>query len=266
MILLSRAVTPWLLAGLLGFFFFVSARPCAAVGSRSLVSDAFSAEADLGALLFPEGIQLELNHVCRDQSSKLEIVHQWFRLTAPETYRAAKAAQRLLVEQANSAIVQFQQHQAMHRDWVVGKLNLLAETSRGNLERLTGIWSPAQPAVDAGKPDLPREIGLADFALESAESAYWSYYRDCERWGVELTRAAQQLPSRSVADDDAASNVRLENEKIVSLADDWNKNLESIFSAFNRTTAWLEQAFRSIEFAATESRVASRHDSMNRSN
>lgn len=266
MILLSRAVTPSLLAGLLGIFFFVSSRPCAAVGSSFSVPEAFSAEADLHVLLLPRAIQLD--HVYREQCSNLEILHQWFRFTAPETYQAAESVKRLLVEQATLAMVQLQQSQEMQRDWFVEQLNLVAETSRGNLEQLAAIRLPIQPATDAAKGDLPGDAELPDFFLdqESGESAYWRYYRDCERWGVELTRGVQQLPPRNVAKHDVVAVAGPESEKIAPSAEDRNKNLKTIFAALNRTAEWFGQALRSIEFAATESRIASREGSKNRSN
>ena len=251
MILLSRTVSRLLIAGLLGISFFVAARPCAAVGLRIPAIDAY--QIDEAALSFHA---MELNFDGGAQCSNLEIVTQLFRFTAPETYRSALS----IVDQVKLAISQVQHRQKMHQDWMRTKLGLVVKKSRSGFKWLVATW-PRQRLVDAEDPDLVADDRLPIAVRESAESAYWSYYRDCEHWNVELTQFPQQLHPSNVSKRKVANDAQTEKLVLSPAVENQkaqNQKFQAMFGVLNRTSEWLGQTLRSIEFAAIESPVLSR--------
>ena len=259
MILLSRTVTRLLLAGLLGIFLFVSARPCAAVGPRSSAIDAFIV--DPAALSF-SNVSL-LDQGSGQQCLNFEIATQWFRLTAPETDRITRS----IVGQAKALISQVQRGQENQRVWVQSNLDLLVWQSQSTFEWLVATCLPSQPSTDAADVGLVADDRLP-VVRESAETKYWNYYGDCERWDVELTRWAQQPHPHNAVDQEVASKVQTEKPALSPAVENQKTQDQKFYTAsevLNRTSTWLGQALRSIEFAAIESPISSGERFSNRS-
>ena len=240
MILLSRIVTRLLWVGLLVISILGITTECLADGQPNRHSN---------------------------QCSNFAITEQWCRFTFPETFRAA----HLMVGQAKSAISEVQRLQELQDDWVRKKMDLVVNECRMILDPLVSTLLTSEKSASESSINLTEDenAALAAQALaweESEESNYWSYYQDCQRWDVELTRAIQQHQimrhrSREVPISVHAADAEKEKTaRTALLADERSKKFAVIFDVLNRTSQWLGQTFRQIEFSAIESSTSSPWD------
>lgn len=204
-------------------------------------------EAELSGLLDLESERREGN-----QCSNLVIAAQWLRFSAPETFRAARTA----VDQAKAVASQFRQQQELQQSWVREKLDFAVERCRASVNRLAATWLPSHDSSDVLIADALLDKRSFLFDQESPASAYWNYYKDCDRWGVELTRSIQRRDDGNLSEAVVPAGVGDEGASISS--DLQNANLVSVFDVLSRASQWLGQTLRHIEFAATESRASSR--------
>jgi len=221
MILKSRLVTRLLL----GLFFFCIASPCVA----EVHSDQRSSQS----------------------CSNFAIVTQWFRFTAPETFKATE----MLVGKAKVTVSQFRQQRVMQQDWIREKLDSVVERCSVNLGQFASTWLPSTDSSNALKVDMFLDREGSALGLESAESAYWSYYQSCDRWGVELTRSIPRQDDVKISASVEAADVAIETASASSIEE--HENLTALVHAWSRTSQWIGQALKHIEFAAIESPVSS---------
>ena len=184
-------------------------------------------------------------------SSNFDIVTQWFRFTAPETFQATK----MLVGKAEATVSQFRRQRVLQQDWIQEKLRFVAERCSVNLGQFASTWLPHTESSNAVQVDMFLDAEGSVLGLESAESAYWTYYQDCDRWGVELTRAIPRQQDVNVSAKVEATDVRIETASLSSIGRDGN--LAAVLEAWSQTTQWIGHALKYIEFAAIESPVSS---------
>ena len=282
MILLSRLVTRLLRVGLLAIFVLGVTTECSADGFASHAIFAVS-HAEAEPLHWPD-IQTEYRppNNCGNQWSNFAITEQWCRFTFPETYRVASS----MVDQAKSAIGEVQQLQDSQRDWAREKLDLVVDRCHEILDPLVSTWLASQKSAKVPVANLAEDQNTSSVAqaltalsptalsptvqsliLEaSEESTYWSYYQDCQRWSVELTRTVRQHQLKQFQSKEsltAAQNVDAGNEKTVRprlLSDQLSQNFATMSDVINRTAQWLGQTLRQIEFAVIESSASASRD------
>jgi len=217
--------------------------------------------------------QLDLESILHESndSSAFEIAESWWRLTSYRTYRIAED----VIDRGQALEASCHQWQLAQQSLIRKSLSLAVESYNENQDLMVltaSTWLLPHLASDTSSTAIAvpvvsdaveeQELQFEDQHIDQ-QSAYWNYYEDCERWGVELTQAAQRLQEVQEANPVVAlagttqaalfAPVR-RNDLIIS----GNRVLQQV-------SQWLGRTLKQIEFAAIESRVASRTDIMTES-
>lgn len=262
MIRTSHMVSCMLPLVLLAVSFFGVHGQCLASGVEKQAIDVGTAFSDE---LF-EWQKFKFSQRQTNECSSIEIIKSWWRFTSHPTHRAAK----VVLDRATSLGASCQQWQVGQQKLVLESLNLSAKRCREDLEQLASTaltWLPTQHASDETdlSTDGPTDEGSAEQQeqhlvdqLVAHQSAYWVYYQDCERWGVELTQTVQHVQMSRAANPIESSDRATDESG--SSAVEQKMNISSGNRVMQQMSQWFHQALRQIEFASIESRVASRTD------
>ena len=99
-----------------------------------------------------------------------------------------------------------------------------------------------------------KNLAVARYGRED-ETLYWDYYGDCERWNVDLTRRVRQTRKVVVAKVQPSKESGVRDAETLTLQEAATADRLAIY--LHRTSQWLGQVFKQIEFAKVESRLSS---------
>jgi len=217
--------------------------------------------------------QLELESILHESnhSPTFEIVESWWRLKSYRTYRVAEN----VIDRGQAIGASCHQWQVSQQSLIRESLSLAVESYNEKLDLMVSTASTwLLPHLASDTSGLAIVVPVVSDVVEEQElqfedqhidqqSAYWNYYEDCERWGVELTQAVQRL--QEVQGVDLVVAFAGTTEAAAFSPAGGNDVITSANRVLQQVSQWLGQTLKQIEFATIESRVASRTDIMTES-
>ena len=188
-------------------------------------------------------------------NANLKIVESWVRLKSPSLLSAGGSIAGSIKAVTDECLRQ----QSLQQNWLeenlTGVIDVCSRKSKrlvSNVDALNWVLDPfAFEHSDGSLNSLSQEV----CSSPQAQGSYWSYYQDCERWDVDLTRTIQRRQP------EVAAAIRGRQVAELKIAD---RSWEAVESGIDRSvivvrqaSGWLQRALRQIEFAAIESLISS---------
>lgn len=184
--------------------------------------------------------------------SNFELVGCWLEFKHPEIQACLNSIVHTLklIPQACQHLKSSQEH------WLAE--NLAASIEGLSFKPVQLISSSLLDGFIAGDHDIESAV----LVERDRQPSYWSYYRDCERWGVELTRTIELPQPKFAASVSAIENTPREQHEVSLVEDETNHGLFG--HAVKQASGWLNRALRQLEFATVESHVSSSREARER--
>ena len=185
--------------------------------------------------------------------SNLELIARWLELKHPQIQSGLNSILPCCqaISSTHDRLVNSQ------RIWLQENLLILIEGFDANPERFIGAWlfdgfMPQNPSDE----DLESQLGLSEL-----RNAYWDYYQDCDRWGVNLTRTLHDAePKIATVAASSSSTADLAEQPLDSSPVASERNLKVLKQSISQASAWLGQLLRQVEFATIEAPAASNRE------